>query len=344
MTWRRRKSPVAMIERLRQVARDREVVLDPFTQAELDAVTIDPGWLPYSARGPAPQEVAPLLAALEADRSGSGGPGGPSPAAQPAHAPEGDALAAAAARLEHLGYIRPGEPAQSDDPFPSELAGWSADPAGGGVRRVAIRGDLGLITRVRSQPYCVAEGSASAEPALAGQPAARWQLVARLYGAWTPAVGLLERPAGADGRLPPLTLVTPEYAYLIPMGWVGVDPQEFAGAGQGRSEAERRAAAATWSPAVPTGDVAGEFTSVGRVSVAHPDGEQVLVRRLIVASGGGRRWMLESDRADRGGRAYRSGAADRDDRADGAERCVQVSVDQIGERLEAMFSAPGQAT
>jgi hypothetical protein len=332
MTWRRRKPPVAMIDRLRQVARDRMVDLDPFTQAELDAVTLDPGWLPYSVRGPAPREVAPLLAALEADRdgpSGPSGPGGASPAAGPGYAAEDGALATAAARLERLGYIRPGEPAPPDGPFPSELGGWSADPAGGGVRRVAIRGDLGLISRVRSLPYSVAEGTVSAEPTRAGQTTARWRLVARLYGAWAPAVGLLERPAEADGGLPPLTLVTPEYAYMIPMGWLGVDAQEFADAGQGRSEAERRAAAATWAPAVPTGQVAGEFTSVARVSVAHPDGDQVLVRRLIVASGGGRRWMLESDQGDRGDRA---------------ERCVPVSVDQIGERLEAMFSAPRQAT
>jgi hypothetical protein len=338
MTWRRRKPPVAMIDRLRQVARDRMVELDPFTQAELDAVTLDPGWLPYSARGPAPREVAPLLAALEADRAGPGGPGGSSPAAGPAHAAEDGALAAAAARLERLGYIRPGEPAPPDDPFPSELAGWSAGPAGGGVRRVAIRGDLGLHTRVRSQPCSVAEGTVlaegtvAAEPTRAGRAAARWRLVARLYGAWAPAVGLLERPAEAGGGLPPLTLVTREYAYVIPMGWLGVDAQEFADAGQGRSEAERRAAAATWAPAVPTGQVAGEFASVARVSVAHPDGDQVLVRCLIVASGGGRRWLLESDPGDRG------------DREDRAERCVPVSVDQIGERLEAMFSAPGQGT
>jgi hypothetical protein len=317
VSWRKRKSPVAMIDRLRQVARDREVVLDPFTQDELDAVTLDPDWLHDSARGPAPREVAPLLAALEADRYG------PGEAARQANPAEGAALAAAAARLEEAGYIRPGEPAPADGPFPSELAGWSADPAGNGRHRVAIRGDLGLITRVRSQPYCIAEGSAPAEPARAGQATGRWLLMARLYGAWTPAVGLLERPADADGSLPPLTLVTPEYAYMIPMGWLGVGAQEFAQAGRGRSEAERRAAAANWAPAVPTADVAGEFTSVARLSVAQPDGDRVLLRSVIVASGAGRRWMLESD---------------------GAQSCVPVSVDQIGERLEAMFKPPGQAT
>ncbi len=339
-----------MTERWKQVIRAKEVLLDPFTQADLDAVTLDPEFLPAHARGPALPTVTPLLAALADHRGprrqqddGGQGPGGqqggsgsepglPASPAQAALAPSGtggDALAAAAERLERLGYLRPGMPAPADgpNPIPDELAGWSVSPAGQraaptGRRPVAILGDLGIITRMRSQPYWVAQASASAEPTRPDPLAARWHPVARIYTAYRPQAALVEWPAGPDGRIPPFTLLWEEFAFAAVMGWCGVQPADLLSSGQGRTVAERRADARRQLPEVPTAELAGRFTSVAQLRVAHPISQQVQLRRLIVASGEGGRWLLEGDRA---------------------QRACPVTIDQIGERLEAVLEPSGKA-
>lgn len=339
-----------MIERWKQVIRAREVLLDPFTQADLDAVTLDPEFLPARARGPALPTVTPLLAALADHRGadgqqddggqGAGGqqggsgsePGLPATPDQAALAPSaagGDALAAAAGRLERLGYLRPGMPAPADgpNPIPDELAGWSVSPAAelaapAGRRPVAILGDLGIITRMRSQPYWVAQASASAEPTRPDPLAARWRPVARMYTAYRPQAALIEWPAGPDGRLPPFTLLWEEFAFAAVIGWCGVEPADLLSSGQGRTVAERRADARRQLPEVPTAELSGRFAGVAQLRVAHPISQQVQVRRLIVASGDGGRWVLEGERA---------------------QRACPVTIDQIGERLEAVLEPSGKA-
>ena len=118
-----------MLERWAQAHDAGRVLLDSFTQPELDCVTLDPEYLPATARGAALQTVTPLLAELEARRSGPGGPGssgrgGPGGTAGPSPGPDGiaelvaggdSALAEAAGRLEQLGYLRQGTPAPATE-------------------------------------------------------------------------------------------------------------------------------------------------------------------------------------------------------------------------------------
>ena len=123
------------------------------------------------------------------------------------------ALADAAASLEQRGYIRPGSPEPAREPVPPELAGWSANPAGqpAGVRRVAISGDLGIITRMRSQPYWVAEVSTAADPRRPDFVTGQWALA----GGCTPRTARWARwPSGCRART----------AASRPSPWSGIGP------------------------------------------------------------------------------------------------------------------------
>src|SRR5579872_5880095 len=211
---RHRGSLVPMIERWTQAYREGGALLESFTQPELDCVAIDPDFLPVTAVGPSLRAVGPSLADLGADQIGSDGNAAVerSPSARTRTAEqlaEGEhMLTRAAARLEQLGYLRPGFPAPATDPVPPELAGWSANLPGqpAGVRSVAISGDLGIVTRMRTQPYWVAEVSASPKrrrPELLDcfQLAARaWPVVGRIYAAYRPLGGLAERPPDRNGK------------------------------------------------------------------------------------------------------------------------------------------------
>src|SRR6516225_12130897 len=102
-----------MRARWKQVHRAGVVGLYPFTGAELGAVTLDAEAVPEAERGPFLQVVTPLLTA-----PGSAGAIGPlthRPALPEWAVPPDDATvaasAAAVARLERLGFLRPGRPA-----------------------------------------------------------------------------------------------------------------------------------------------------------------------------------------------------------------------------------------
>ncbi len=280
-----------MLERWAAAHDAGEVRLDLFTQPELDSVALDPDYLPADVRGPALQTVTPLLAELAAQQDG--GPDGPAAAAMPpgpagmAGLAGGDhALADAAARLEQRGYIRPGAPDPAHEPVPAELAGWSASPAGqpAGVRRVAIRGDLGIITRMRSQPYWVAEVSVSAEPGRPDFVTAPWALVGRLYAAYRPLGALAEQPAGPDGSLPPFTLLWDKAVLPTLISWCGIDVTQ-----------SRDPRPASGSAAPLTAELASHFTSLAQLRVTRSHGPQVRASLLAVASGSGRQWLLEGE-------------------------------------------------
>jgi hypothetical protein len=334
-----------MVERWKQACRAGEVTLDSFTPAELDCVTLDPGAVPDDVRGPALQAVAPLLAQLAAERdsgaaapaagwdssggapvtesdSADAGPGagvdsGDAPVAgwESAEGARNPALAAAAADLERRGYLRPGFPARPDVPVPGELAGWSVHPDGQGaeLRPVAIGGDLGIITRMRSQPYWVTEVSTTPEPT---QPELGARvLVARLYAVFRPrGAALVERPSAPGGQAPPFILRWEAAVLQALVAWCGVDLGRF-----------RPGAPVDFGqlPDAPTADVCGRFGSLVQLRVARRAGERVLLSRLLVASGEGRHWILEGERA---------------------ERAVNVSTAELANRIVALLRTPADRT
>jgi hypothetical protein len=275
------QAPVPMIERWAAAHDAGQVWLDPFTQEELASVALDPDYLPADVRGPALQAVTPLLAELAAGQDGRAEP------AEMAGVAGGDpALADAAARLEQLGYIRPGSPDPAHEPVPAELAGWSVNPAGqpAGVRRVAISGDVGIITRMRSQPYWVAEVSVSADPGRPDFVTGQWALAGRLHAAYRPLGALAERPAGPDGSLPPFALLWDKAVLPALIGWCGVDVAE-----------SRDPRPPSDSAVALTADLAGHFASLAQLRVTRSYGPQVRVSLLVVAAGGGRQWILEGE-------------------------------------------------
>jgi hypothetical protein len=320
MSWRGKRAaaaePVRMALRYAQALQDGQVRLQPFTQPELDCVTLDPDALAPDIRGPALLAAAPLLAGLAASRLG----GGDDPeSAELAWAEAGlletsdDAeLAAAAAGLEARGLIRAGVAAPCDVNVPEEFAGWSADPAGGSApRQVGITGDLGVITRMRSQPYWVAEVNSCATPATPDPVTAPWQLTGRMYAAYRPPSALAEIPR-ADGAPPLFTLLWEDQAVRALAIWCGFEQDEL-------PDRPRPADAGLVPPAAPsaTAAVAPEFTSLTRLRIAHPDGQQARVRILMVATGSERRhWLLTGDRA---------------------QLATPASVDQFAEQIGALL-------
>jgi hypothetical protein len=299
-------------QRWRQVYDAGELVLEHFTQAELDCVAIDPRSLPARERGPALQSVSPLLARLGTAASGLAAATGPGPR-EPAAGTGQDAeiLAAAAAGLEKRGFIRPGPPDSGTGTLADELGGVAADPASpGGVRSVTILGDLAIVTRMRSQPCWVAEALSSPEPTRPDPAAARWRLVGRMYAAYRPSAVLLETAAWPGGLAPFTALWQPNAARLVGR-WCGVDPADTA-------DPRRRADLPPGGP-VPSAQAAPGFASVHFLRVVHPLGEQVAIRSLITAAAPGRHWLLEGDQA---------------------ERAVPVSIDQLAPRIDELVTPP----
>lgn len=271
MIWspkRDTQSPVTVTERWQQVLSAGQVMLHPFSQAELDAVLLDRDAVPPAERGAFLQQV-PVPRA---------------PAAAGAPAP------GAIASLERLGFVRPDWPSQPGSP--DELTGWSADPAGGpdGRRPVTLTGDLAIITRIRAQPVWLAEVSISPEPGRPQPGAARWRLIARMYASFQPPVRLIERLPRADGTLPPAALLRDDRALLTLTGLCGADASRRPGGMQPAGPQTRGPLGQA-----PTAELAGEFRSLAQLRVVLADGQRVLLRSLLVASSGTRNWLLTGE-------------------------------------------------
>jgi hypothetical protein len=304
---RRSPATLPLSLRWRQVYDAGELVLEPFTQAELDCVALDPSSLPDRERGPALQSVSPLLARLAAAAAGP-------EALAAGTGRDAEILAAAAAGLEKRGFIRPGPPDRGTGTLADELGGVAADPMSpGGVRPVTILGDLALVTRMRSQPCWVAEALTSPEPTRPAPAAAGWRLIGRMYAAYRPSAVLLEIASSPDGRLPPFTALWQPNAARLVGRWCGVDPADTA-------DPRRRAELPPGGP-VPSAQAAPGFASVHFLRVVHPIGEQVAIRSLITAAAPGRHWLLEGDQA---------------------ERAVPVSIDQLAPRIDELVTPPGE--
>jgi hypothetical protein len=312
-----------MLERWQQVYRAGEVALDPFTPAELDAVTLDAEALPAAERGPFLQAVTPLLTgqATTADTAAEGW--GPA-VARTGPEMEGSAAAAraeAVASLERRGFVRPGPPEPAAGPAPDELAGWAVGPGGDTAarRQVTLVGDLAIITRVRAQPIWVAEASVSPEPGRPDSAATEWRLLGRMYAPYRPPTGLIEMPARAGAGLPPFVLVRDDRAVQALAGWCGADMTAYA-----KQRAQGLAAPADAAPAtMPTAELAGTFATLVMLRVALAEGQRVLLRTLVVATGDAGHWLLEGE---------------------WWERAVPASVDDLGRRVAAMLRLPGSGT
>jgi hypothetical protein len=322
-----------MLDRWQQVYRAGEVTLHPFTPAELNAVTLDAEALPAGERGPFLQAVTPLLtgqgATLDGVAEGWGpamGRGGGVRASRARTGPEMERSAAAAraeavASLERHGFLRPGPPGPATGPAPDELAGWAVGPDGdlAARRQVALIGDLAVITRIRAQPVWVAEATVSPDPTEPDSAATEWRLLARMYAPYRPPAGLIEMPAGTDRRIPPFVLVRDDRAVQVLVGWCGAD---LAASAKQRA----RGGAAGPSPfagppvPVPTAEQAGAFATLVQLRVALAEGERVVLRNLVVATGKTGHWLLEGE--------WR-------------QRAVPASVDELGQRVAAMLRAPG---
>lgn len=274
------KVPVS--ERWRQVFRDGQVVLRGFTAAELAAVSLQGDAMPPEP-GPVLRAVAPAPADLSA----------PVPAAE------------SIATLEREGYVRPWPPAEPGGPrpIPEEFPGWAEGKA------VTLAGDLAIITSTRSRPAWVAEVSLAADPTWPDPEDASWGLLARVYARYTPPAGLLERPAGPDGAAPPYVLLRDDHVLVALVEWCGADIAPA----PGEPPAEGNGAEAT-----DTASLAAGFRRLVQVKVALPQGEEVRLRNLIVASGEGGQWLLE-------GRYW--------------ERAVATSANDLGQRLSSLVKS-----
>jgi|HubBroStandDraft_1064217.scaffolds.fasta_scaffold44579_2 hypothetical protein len=308
---RHAQAPPSVSRRWRQVYDAGELLLEHFSEAELDCVALDPQSLPERERGPALQSVTPLLTRLGAAPAASAAaPGQPTPATGTGR--DAEILATAAAGLEKRGFIRPGPPGPVTATLADELGGVAADPASpGGVRAVTIVGDLAIVTRMRSQPCWVAEALISPEPTRPDPAAAQWRLVGRMYAAYRPSAVLVETPRRPDGSLPPFAaLWQPNAARLIGR-WCGVDPAQTA-------DPQRRAYLPPGGQ-VPSAQIASGFASVHFLRVVHPAGQQVGIRSMITAAAPGRLWVLEGDRA---------------------KWAVPVSIDQLAPRIDELVIRP----
>lgn len=291
-------------ERWTQAVKDGQVRLDSFTPAELDCATVDPEFLAGDRQGPALLAVGQVMSVLAAQRAD----------AEPQlAAPAPAVLAQAAADLDRRGYLRPGWPAKQDGPVPFELAGWSADPAGGTeLRQVTILGDLGIVGRARVQPGWVAEAAEPHDRLHPDPGTAAWGPVGRMYATHQPSAGVVELSPRRDGSAQQFSLLWQERAVWALWTWAGIDLDEM--------RYSSNPAFTEQVPDAPTAEIAGEFTSVRSLRVVHPAGERVLVRTLIAAAAGRRHWILEGEHA---------------------ERAVRVSVNQLGERIQSLIQ-PGE--
>lgn len=310
--------PVPVPERWRQVFESGEVVLHPFSPAELDAVALQPetdwpeGGLPYLLR-------LPLL------------PGPP---------PEPDVVA----RLEASGFVRTGPPAPPEGQIPVEFAGLTAADDGAPAREVALAGDLGLITYMRCRPLFVAEVYRAAHPASPDAAAAGWQLVARAFVPYQMPGCLIERPPAATGGQLPLIILREDRAAAAMLGWLGGDVHAYLKLRQARAagrpgesaEGGQAPAMPGEQPPVATATVSDRFSQLARLSLVVPGGPQVVLRGLAVGTGsavgtgavgasGGGYWLLTGEQL---------------------ELAEPVTLGQLGDRLDDMLataSRPGAA-
>lgn len=262
-----------------------EILLHAFSQAERDAVALDPDAVPDGDRANYLQELPGLLGGARGLRDGGAGPQAESVRAESL---DEDKLLAAVDRLEQMGFVRPGPPAAPIGRMPIEFAGLAA-AEGGQAKPVALAGDLGLICRMRGQPLFIAEVYAAAQPARPDPAPEGWQLVARVYVPYDFPGTLIERPAGPRGGLPPHVLAIEPKMALSLMSWLGADAAAFQDAWDERRTARQAGgdepADEAWPPPLPvrTADVAPRFTRVAQLRITQPDGERVRIRFLVVA-------------------------------------------------------------
>jgi hypothetical protein len=306
--------PVPVRERWRQVFESGEVMLRPFSPAELDAVTLEPqparpeGGLPYL------QRLSPLLDAAFAAE----------PGARTADISE---LASAVAGLEASGFVRPGPPAPPEGQMPIEFAGLAAVADGGPPRRVALAGDLGLITYMRCRPLFVAEVYHAANPDRPDRASVGWQLVARGFTPFEMPGCLIERPQTPTGDQLPHVILREDRAAAAMLGWLGGDVGAYLKLREARAAGQPGEASRTDQPAlaVPTADVAAGFSRLSRLSLALPAGPEVVLRALAVGTGDSGHWLLTGEQL---------------------ELATPVTLGQLGDRLDEMLavaSRPGAA-
>jgi hypothetical protein len=316
--------PVPVGRRYQQALDTGEVALHPFSQLELDAVTLEPESVPPGRARPYLQPVTPVLARFLELSAG--------PAAVPPPGPAGSGgaqllveLGGVVVSLERHGFVHPGPPAPPVGRMQVEFAGLAAAPDGQ-VRRVALAGDLGIVTRMRGRVLFVAEVLSAADPASPDLAPDRWALAGRVYTPYEMPGCLVERPPGRDGGLPPLMLMQEGNAALALMDWLGADVPSFLSALQARAEGkpDRDAPQPTsvWPEEQPgevaTADIAPRLRRLRQLRLMQPQGDEVLVRSLVVGSGEAGYWLLDGDWLD---------------------RAVGVSVLQLGDRLDKMLRA-----
>jgi hypothetical protein len=316
--------PVPVGQRYQQALADGGVRLHPFSQLELSAVTLEPDGVPPGQQRQYLQPLSPVLARFLAQVGGRADTGQPGPDGS------GDArliteLGGAAAGLEQRGFMHDGPPAPPAGRMQVEFAGLAASPDGL-VRRVALAGDLGIVTRMRGQVLFVAEVLGAADPVAPDLVAEHWGLIGRVYTPYGLPGCLAEQPPAPDGVLPPLTLMQERTAALALMEWLGADvPAFIAGLrrrAEGNGDPDEPRPASVWPEEQPgevaTADVAPGFSGLRELRLLQPQGEQVLVRGLMVGSGPAGYWLLEGEQL---------------------ERATPVSVLQLGDRVDAMLLA-----
>jgi hypothetical protein len=310
----RRPVPLSMTERQDQVLSDGHVLLHPFTLAELSAVTLAPEAVPPGERGAFLQQV-PVIPA-------------PAGFAGVALASAGRSLAAdAIGALRRAGFVRLGWSSQPASSAADGLNGWLANPADSQVRQpVTLLGDLAIITRMRAQPVWLAQVSIAPEPANPDPQSARWTLIAQMYGAFRPAIRLIERPARADGILPAFTALREDQALPVLLGLCGADALRYQDVRQrpgpqaGAPLSGDRASGVTVNE-MPTTVIANDFGRLALLRVMLADGQRVLVRNLLVASAGPDTWLLDEH----------------------GEHAMKVSVAGLADRMASMLSAPAES-
>ena len=316
--------PVPVGRRYQQALADGAVSLHPFSQLELSAVTLEPDGVPPGQQRPYLQPLSPLLAKF-LEQSGAR-----PPTSQPGPAGSGDVqviteLGGAAAGLEQRGFMHAGPPAPPVGRMQVEFAGLAAGPDGL-VRRVALAGDLGIVTRMRGQVLFVAEVLGAADPASPDLVPEHWGLIGRVYTPYQLPGCLAERPPAPDGVLPPLALMQERNAALALMDWLGADvPAFIAGLrrrAEGQGDPDEPRPTSVWPEEqpgeVPAADVAPGFSRLRELRLLQPQGDQVLVRGLMVGSGPAGYWLLEGEQL---------------------ERATAVSVLQLGDRVDALLRA-----
>jgi hypothetical protein len=303
-----------MTERQEQVLRNGPVLLHRFTLAELSAVTLAPEAVPPGERGAYLQQV-PVIPVTPAPAGSAG-----SAPASTGGSPVADVIGA----LRRAGFVRLGWPGQQASSATDGLHGWSADPEA--RQPVTLLGDLAIITRMRAQPAWLAQVSISPEPANPDPQRARWTLIAQMYGAFRPAIRLIERPARADGTLPAFAALRADQALLALISLCGADALRYQDVRQrpgphaGAPLSGDRASGVTVNE-MPTTVIANEFGRLALLRVMLADGQRVLVRNLLVASAGPHNWLLDEH----------------------GEHAMKVSVAGLADRMASMLSAPAES-